>query len=187
MDHYIDIRLRPDPETPPTALMQTLFGKLHRALVHLHSEDIGVSFPEFDTRRRWLGTVLRLHGREERMATMAELSWLQGMQDQVIAKPPMSAPSVSTHRMVRRVQAHSNAERIRRRQMRRQNWTHAEALQHIPDTVERRLELPFVRLQSSSTGQAFALHIEQLPEQPNPVPGRFSAYGLSLEATVPWF
>ncbi len=187
MDHYIDIRLRPDPETPAPALMQTLFAKLHRALVQLNSSDIGVSFPDFDVQRRSLGAGLRLHGQEARMVAMAALPWLQGMQDQVSVAPIQPVPTGSSHRVVHRVQAHSNVERIRRRQMRRQNWTYAEALQHIPNTVERRLELPFVRLQSTSSGQSFALFIEHSPEQPNSMQGLFSAYGLSLGATIPWF
>ena len=33
MDHYLDIRLLPDPEFPAPLLMNALFTKLHRALV----------------------------------------------------------------------------------------------------------------------------------------------------------
>lgn len=45
MDHYLDIRLRPDPEFPPAQLMSVLFGKLHQALVAQGGDRIGVSFP----------------------------------------------------------------------------------------------------------------------------------------------
>lgn len=34
MDHYLDIRLRPDPEFPPAQLMSVLFGKLHQPWWH---------------------------------------------------------------------------------------------------------------------------------------------------------
>ncbi|MBV6247217.1 type I-F CRISPR-associated endoribonuclease Cas6/Csy4, partial [Pseudomonas aeruginosa] len=55
MDHYLDIRLRPDPEFPPAQLMSVLFGKLHQALVAQGGDRIGVSFPDLDESRSRLG------------------------------------------------------------------------------------------------------------------------------------
>jgi len=187
MDHYLDIRLRPDPELPAVQLMETLFAKLHRALVQLQADDIGISFPQFDAQRITLGDSLRLHGTQKRLQVLSAQDWLQGMQDHVISSPARPAPENARHRIVRRVQAHSSADRIRRRQMRRKGWTYEEACQHIPDTVERLLPLPHVHLRSSSTGQNFALFIEHLAVQDAPITGQFSAYGLSPSATVPWF
>lgn len=187
MDHYIDIRLRQDPEFSTAQFMGTLFSKLHHALVQSQADDIGVSFPQFDGRRVTLGDHLRLHGTQTRLQVLYTQPWLQGMQDHVMASPPQPAPGNARHRIVRRVQSHSNADRIRRRQMRRKGWTYEEACQHIPDTVERLLPLPHVHLRSSSTGQNFALFIEHLAVQDAPVAGQFSTYGLSPSATVPWF
>ncbi len=61
MDHYLDIRLRPDPEFPPAQLMSVLFGKLHQALVAQGGDRIGVSFPDLDESRSRLGERLRIH------------------------------------------------------------------------------------------------------------------------------
>jgi CRISPR-associated endonuclease Csy4 len=37
MDHYLDIRLRPDPYFPEAMLMGALYSKLHRALYDLYA------------------------------------------------------------------------------------------------------------------------------------------------------
>jgi CRISPR-associated endonuclease Csy4 len=89
--------------------------------------------------------------------------------------------------VVRRVQAQSSADRIRRRQMKRHGWTEEEARARIADSVEQQLALPYLTLRSQSTGQHFRLFIDHLPCQPAPVAGPFNAYGLSSTATIPWF
>jgi CRISPR-associated endonuclease Csy4 len=50
-----------------------------------------------------------------------------------------------------------------------------------------RLSLPWLEVRSTSTGQRFRLFIDQEIRPGPPVPGRFSPYGLSARATVPWF
>ncbi|WP_251265995.1 type I-F CRISPR-associated endoribonuclease Cas6/Csy4, partial [Enterobacter hormaechei] len=45
MDHYIEIRVLPDPEFSEEMLMAALMAKLHRALGQRGKGDIGVSFP----------------------------------------------------------------------------------------------------------------------------------------------
>ena len=47
MDSYIDIRVRPDPEFSMPMLMNALVSKLHRALVAINADDIGISFPGY--------------------------------------------------------------------------------------------------------------------------------------------
>ena len=71
--------------------------------------------------------------------------------------------------------------------MRRHNLDAQEALQRIPDEVAQMVDLPFVQLRSTSTGQSFRLFIEQGATQDNPTLGDFNAYGLSQRATIPWF
>ncbi len=79
---------------------------------------------------------------------------------------------------MRRRQFKTNADRLRRRRMQRKGETAEQAAAAIPDTVERRPDLPFVQLRSSSTGQPFCLCVEHGPLQPLPVAGAFNAYGL---------
>lgn len=187
MDHYLDLRLRPDPEFPPAMLMGALFSKLHRALVTLDADDLGVSFPEHASRPRTLGTVLRVHGTESRLEQLMGVDWLTGMRDHVAGGMVARVPDGAQHRLVRRVQPKTSAERLRRRHMKRHQVSADVARERIPDDVESRVVLPFVMIRSRSTGQGFCLFIDHRPVQAEAVVGTFSRYGLSAVATVPWF
>jgi len=186
MDRYLDILILPDPEFPPHQLMDALFAKLHRCLVRLQADDIGVSFPEVDRAKRQLGRVLRLHSTEDSFARLMAEPWLTGMRDHIRINGVEAVPDQVQHRRVRRVQAKSNPERIRRRQMKRHNWTEEEARRRIPDAAAQLLSLPFLSVQSTSSERRFRLFIDH-QEADGPAAGRFNAYGLSTAATVPWF
>lgn len=187
MHHYLDIALRVDPEFPETLLMGALFGKLHRALVALHGNDIGVSFPEYRLKPRTLGGRLRLHGNAAGLERLMARPWLNGMHDHIQISPIGEVPENAVHRVVRRRQFKTSAERLRRRRARRHGESMDEARAHIPDEIERKVTLPFVVLRSQSTGQRFELFIEHGPPQAQPTAGAFNAYGLSQDATIPWF
>ena len=188
--HYIDITLLPDPEFSTAHLLGALVAKLHRALVQGQHNALGVSYPQHISQpltRRTLGAVLRLHGTETALQALMAQAWLQGMRDHTQIAPLCPVPATAQHRTVRRRQFKTSAERLRRRRMQRKGETAEQAAASIPDTVERRPNLPFVALRSSSTGQPFYLCVEHGPLFEQPVHGVFSAYGLSPEATVPWF
>ncbi|THF59400.1 type I-F CRISPR-associated endoribonuclease Cas6/Csy4 [Pseudothauera rhizosphaerae] len=187
MDYYIDIKLLPDPEFPAPTLMSALFAKLHRGLVDYGGRDIGVSFPEVDQDRRTLGRRLRLHGTAESLERLMRIAWLQGMRDHIAVTTLAPVPEEVAHRIVRRVQAKSNPERIRRRLMARKHMGADEARATIPDCAAQRLDLPYVEIASRTTGQRFKLFIEHQALRQTAVRGPFGTYGLSAIATVPWF
>jgi CRISPR-associated endonuclease Csy4 len=205
MDHYLELRLRPDPEFPAAHLMSALFTKLHRALVALPEANIGVSFPDVDMHRPSLGERLRLHGNRAALEQLMQQSWLQGMRDHLKLGELQPIPAQAQYRQISRVQAKSNPERLRRRQMRRHGLSEEEARQAALKRVQeanaglsekearkridqgQRLTLPFIPLRSQSTGQPFRLFIRHGPLQPKPLPGSFNRYGLSDGATIPWF
>ncbi|KXU91512.1 type I-F CRISPR-associated endoribonuclease Cas6/Csy4 [Caballeronia megalochromosomata] len=186
MSHYIDITLLPDPEFSHAHLLGALVAKLHRALVGLEAEDIGISFPQYSLRPRSLGGMVRLHGDEAGLRSLMVQAWLQGMRDHVTVSETMPVPPGATYRLVQRRQFKTNAERLRRRRMRRKGETAAQAAAAIPDSVERRPDLPYAHMRSASTGQPFCLFVEQV-EASSEVLGAFNRYGLSQGATVPWF
>jgi len=186
MKHYIDIRICPDPEFNPPLLLNALVSKLHRVLVELKSEDIGISFPGYSISPRTLGEQLRLHSNEQRLSALMESNWLKGMADHVTCSKLLTVPESVHHLVVRRRQFKTNVERLRRRRMKRKGESYGQAVQAIPDTVERKPQLPFLAMNSRSTGELFKLFIEQneVGEARN---GGFNVYGLSQGATVPWF
>jgi len=187
MDHYIDIRLLPDPEFPPNLLMNALYAKLHRGLVEWGNNRIGVSFPEHDDEKPTLGKQLRLHGSEQSLSKLMNHNWLQGMSDHIHVTAIKPIPTPKGYRRVHRVQAKSSPGRLRRRYMRRHHVDEQSARQAIPDSVTETLALPYITIGSKSTGQRFRLFIKHDLIVDHPAAGLFNHYGLSPEATIPWF
>lgn len=185
MDAYLELQLLPDPEFPPAMLMNALFAKLHRALVSHGEGRIGISFPDVGTGQ--LGQRLRLHGQAGDLEKLMTSNWLQGMRDHLAAFAIRPVPDGAKHRIVRRVQAQSNPERLRRRLIRRKGIGEDEAREAIPDSAAQLLALPSLLVTSQSTQQQFRLFIEHLPVQAESSPGSFTSYGLSNEASIPWF
>jgi len=188
--HYINITLLPDPEFSHAHLLGALVAKLHRALAQGQTTDIGVSYPQHigqPLSKRTLGAVLRLHGTLEALQRLMGQDWLKGMRDHTQVGELLPMPANAQHRTVRRRQFKTNVDRLSRRRMQRKGETAEQAAAAIPLGVERRPDLPFVQLRSSSTAQFFCLCVEHGPLQPQPVAGNFNAYGLGYEATVPWF
>jgi CRISPR-associated endonuclease Csy4 len=189
MDHYLEIRLLPDPEFVPTILMNALFAKLHRALVDLGSTRIGISFPGLtkDQKCRGVGECLRIHGALDDLHGLMGMPWLTGMRDHTLVHGPEPIPDQVEQCRVRRVQAKSSPVRLRRRLMRRKGLSEEDARRTLPDERAKRLELPYIAIASRSTGQAFRLFIDQQPSATQRMEGDFNHYGLSGTATVPWF
>ncbi|WP_027351076.1 type I-F CRISPR-associated endoribonuclease Cas6/Csy4 [Halotalea alkalilenta] len=187
MNRYLDIRLRPDPEFSAALLMGALYGKLHRTLFDLHSADIGVSFPKHGLKPRTIGDVLRLHGNTESLQRMMARNWLNGMRDHAIIGEMLPVPEAVQYRIVSRRQFKTNVERLRRRRAKRHGETLEQARAQIPDSVERTVQLPFIQLNSRSTAQRFCLFIEHGELRHTAAEGTFNQYGLSNNATVPWF
>jgi CRISPR-associated endonuclease Csy4 len=187
MQYYLNIDLLPDPEFKTTTLMNALFNKLHRVLVQNKPINIGVSFPQVDQDKHTLGSLLRLHGNEVDIQKLMEQNWLTGMRDHIALGKITSTPNQTQYRVVSRVQAKSNVERLRRRLIKRKGITEEQAYAAISDGKAQTLTLPYVVMKSSSTEQVFRLFIEHKNLQPESTLGTFSTYGLSQKATIPWF
>ncbi|CAG8999674.1 MAG: CRISPR-associated endonuclease Cas6/Csy4 [Candidatus Celerinatantimonas neptuna] len=185
MDHYLEIQLLPDPEFSVLLLMNALFSKLHRALVATSQGDIGVSFPHLSAQQT--GDVLRIHGQQTALQRLEQLHWRQGLGEFTQVSGIKPVPAAGQHCLVSRVQTQSNADRLRRRAMKRQGCSYDKACQQIPNHVEQRLHLPSIQLKSHSTGQRFRLFIRQTPCEAMTSQLLFSKYGLSQATTVPWF
>lgn len=187
VDHYLDLTLLPNPEIAQPHLMAALFSKLHLALVAQRSEHIGICFPGVQASSGWLGDCLRLHGSQSDLSALMAGNWLLAMLDHVQATAVRRVPAGASFCVVSRVQAKSNPERQRRRQMRRHGITAEEALTRLPDSATEKLDLPYIQLRSQSTGQSFLLFIRHGEVRTTPTAGPFSSYGLSPTATIAWF
>lgn len=189
MDHYIDIRLRPDPDFASAMLMGALYNKLHRALFDLQATDVGVSFPahKHGVRARTLGEHLRLHGTQARLEQLMAADWLTGMRDHTHISELLAVPADAKYINVARKQFNTGSPSRAKRYAKRHNITEDEARKIYAKVTERRIELPFVQVSSRSTQQRFSLFIEHGKPVADATQGMFSHYGLSPSATVPWF
>lgn len=184
MGHYIEICLLPDTEFSSSLLMNALFAKFHRALVDAGHGEIGVSFPQA---QKTLGDTIRLHSSQGALQRLMAIGWLKGLTDYTHVTVIAAVPDNCKHRVVKRVQAKSSVERMYRRSVKK-GWLSAEEAEtRIIAGKEQQLKQPFVQLKSHSSGQAFRLFIQQGKLLDSPGSGKFSAYGLSDVATVPWF
>ena len=188
MDKFIDISIRSDPEFSDSTIMNTLFWRFHGVLVKLKVSSVGVSFPGYDNAKPLLGNRLRLHGSQRDLENVMHENWLKALTDHVRVSNIQAVPDNAMYRIVRRVQAKSNPERLRRRQMKRHSLSKEEVRQRLPDNMKaQQLQLPFIQLKSRSSAQHFRLFIEHMPLQEPPTDGEFTTYGLSKSATIPWF
>ena len=187
MTHYIDIKVLPDGEFSAQTLLNEVYGKLHLALVNIGKETVGVSFPELDEKINRLGATIRIHGPARDIEPLAETSWLMGVRDFAALTPVTEVPAKTRYRTISRVQVKSNPEKERRRLMKRKGISEEEALRLIPDSKARTTKLPFIQMKSLSSSKRFMLFIRHGEITDTPVPGTFTKYGLSSEATIPWF
>jgi len=185
--HYVDLRVVPDPESSAPQLLGAVYDRLHLALVQQRLDSIGVSFPGYSINPRTLGHVLRLHGSDGILRNFMRTDWLKGVRDHVRLSEIAPVPPGAMHRTVQRRQFKTNADRLRRRRMRRKGETEQQASEAIPSTVERQPQLPYANLHSHSTGQSFCLFIALGPSMEAPGVGTFNSHGLSGVTTIPWF
>ena len=188
MKHYIEIQVLPDPEFVVSILMSALFAKLHRGLADLGSGTVGVSFPNIALEPPYgLGDRLRLHGEEPQLSRLMELKWMTGMRDHTDISGMLNVPNNIRYRTFFRVQAKSSPERLRRRHVQRHGVDAEAAVQAIPEHAVKLLKLPYLMLTSRSTRQRFPFFVNASDLTETAVTGKFSAYGMSRTATIPWF
>lgn len=184
MNHYQDIVILPNPEIADSVLMAALFTQLHLKLAQAGEGRIGISFPESGLT---LGSRLRLHGTHDDLTKLDATGWHSKVKDYIFCKAVSPVPEGCLYRTVRRVQYKSSAERLRRRSVKKGWLTQEQAKQQISVLNEKRGKLPFLPVKSHSNGHTWLFFIEHGPLRKAPTEGYFSSYGLSAEATIPWF
>ncbi len=183
MNHFIDIKLLPDPEFPATILMNAIYTKLHKALADLNATTIGVSFPEYKLK---LGNLLRIHGNESDLNNLQKQDWLGGMKGYCKTDKMASVPDSVKHRTISRKQPTMSESKLRRL-IKRGSVSEAEAKQYRAKMFSKGLDDPYIELQSASNGHRHRRYIEFGELLDDPVDGEFDSFGLSKTATVPWF
>ncbi len=183
MNHYIDILIKPDAEMRENLLLNKVYSKLHKALVDLKSNDIGVSFPQYEI---ILGKVLRLHGSEVKLSELQEPDWLGGLKSYCNISAIEPAPSEAHYRTVSRKQLNMTEAKLRRL-IKRGSINDSELKTYKAKMFTKGLDNPYLELQSSSNDHKHRRYIQFGELSAEPVEGLFDQFGLSKIATIPWF
>lgn len=184
MNYYLDIQMRPSLEFSEHVLMDEVYFRLHKVMGKFGEGKVGVSFPKVN---KTLGACLRLHADKSILEKMMSTSWAHGIEDHIIISSLNPIPEAVSYRIVKRIQIKSSTERVLRRSVRKGWITAEEADLRLANSCDKSSSLPFLNLKSMSTGQKFPLFIEHGPILKSPEAGEFSSYGLSSNATIPWF
>ncbi len=183
MDHYLEITLLPDAEFPGTVLMNSLYSKLHKALVDLKSQYIGVSFPN---KEKTLGNVLRLHGSTQTLEALQKQNWIGAMDGYCNISEVRPVPDCVKHRTISRKQSTMSFSKLRRLR-KRGAISDDEVKRYKAKMFDKGFDAPYVQLISGSNGHRHRRYIEFGELVDKPVAGQFDQFGLSKTATVPWF
>lgn len=184
MNHYTDIKVLSDTETPLTVLMNHLFAKLHVQLGQVVEGRVGVSFPQHG---RTLGSILRLHGDKGDLEKIILGNWRKGFLDYAdFGKVSPVPQTIKGYRTVQRIQKKSPYNKYKRSVAK--GWmSQEEADKLIVATKREMLTLPFVQLESLSTKSMMRIFIKHGSLCNETTAGVFSSYGLSSKSTIPWF
>lgn len=183
MDSYLDICILPDPEFKETVLMNVIYAKLHKALCELHSNNVGVSFPNYGVT---LGNILRIHGDESGLNDLQGLNWFGSMSGYCKVSEIQTVPADTKFRTISRKQTTMSQSKLKRL-IKRGSIPEDDIKQYKAKMFTKGLDNPYVELVSGSNGQKHRRYIEFGELLDSPVGGEFDQFGLSKTATVPWF
>ncbi|CAA6812340.1 MAG: Type I-F CRISPR-associated endoribonuclease Cas6/Csy4 [uncultured Sulfurovum sp.] len=194
MNYYVDIKLFTDTEITLGFVWKKLYAQVHLALVEVRDEknlvSMGLSFPKYKESAFPLGNELRIFAKTKDELERLDLNrWLERLLDYVSVSPIKEVPSsVNEFVSFGRKQFKVNAERLARRQAKRKGISFEEALKNYEDFDEekQKTKLPFVNIKSLSSDREMKIFIQK-SDNKEQKEGLFSTYGLSNEATVPWF
>ncbi|MGI2027472.1 type I-F CRISPR-associated endoribonuclease Cas6/Csy4 [Endozoicomonas acroporae] len=184
MDHFVDIRIKPDAEMRENLLLNKVYTKLHKVLFDLQAHDIGVSFPEFRVK---LGRVIRLHATSPRLQELQKLDWLGGLAGYCQISNMKTVPDHAEHRTVSRLRSNMSPAKMRRLIARGALKTDEDIKSYRAKMYSSGLDSPYLELVSTSNGQSHRRYIQFGALQKEPVIGKFDYFGLSKQATIPWF
>lgn len=193
MKYYIEITLLPDAETGLGFLWQKMYQQIHLALVEIKDANekvnVGVSFPKYGGKTFPLGDTVRLFGKTPEDLKAIRLDhWLERLSDYVSMTGVQEVPQhIETHACFKRKQPKMDFMKRVEKQAKRHGVSIEAALEHFKNYDKNNmLTLPFVSVYSQTWKQHFPLFIEK-SGTPSYMAGPFDTYGLSKEATVPWF
>ncbi|MGL5006495.1 MAG: type I-F CRISPR-associated endoribonuclease Cas6/Csy4 [Plesiomonas sp.] len=183
MDSYIEIMIKPDAEMRENVLLNKVYAKLHKALVTLKSDSIGISFPKFQV---LLGRVIRIHSNSSMLYNLSALNWLDGLVGYCQVSEIHMVPVACEYRTISRVQSTMTQSKLKRL-IKRGSISDADVKIYKAKMFTKGLDNPYLELESGSNGHKHRRYLSFGEIKKEAVNGTFDQFGLSKTATVPWF
>lgn len=187
MDQYVEIRIAEPCFVSTAIVMSSLFERVHHLIVEKRVP-FGLSFPEYGST---LGAIMRIHFSTGSWSEEIVLSLKKGGLGALIrVTEPARVPVTSRYVCVKRIQPKTNPERLLRRSLRKGWISYEEMQERLNASQAVKIEKPFVRLKSRSTGEKFHIFLEQSVQEGagDELMGEFNSYGLSQRGgRLPWF
>jgi CRISPR-associated endonuclease Csy4 len=194
--YYQEITILPSVDTSSGFLWSKVFSKLHQGFVPMEdgtgNKLIRVSFPDYDAKRKesGLGNKLRIFADDKKTLEHLEVKKdLEFLSDYVhitsIKEVPCNVRSYSCFKRYQAKCIRSNRN-IALAFAKRNGTSYEEELSRISTRQQGKTDLPYIVIQSSSTGCKFKLFITRT-EVARHSDGIVTSYGLSDTATVPNF
>lgn len=186
MDHYINILIKDNANTyeNESKLLNLVYTSFHKALVKLKSDQIGVSFPDYQFK---LGRRLRIHGKETHLIELINLDEIKKLDDTIYEISEVTnIPGAVKYRSISRIRTNMSKSKLQRLK-KRGSITLNQERNYKAKMFSKSLTEPYLDLLSGSTGYIYRkfLHFGILVDYE--VQGKFDSYGLSSTATIPWF
>ena len=192
MDYYFEIQVVQNAELSSTnVLLNKAYELMHRdGFKDVSEGKIGISLPESSQGTKTsLGTILRVHGTEVKMAVLRDrMTRNRRLMQLAKISDVLPVPANTKYRIVSRIRTRSVQAYIRHRLKR--GKIQEEDIDAIRANYKARdvSHLPFLSFKSQSnegTPQIFIQHGE-IRETPS-VMSDFSGLGFSHTSTIPWF
>lgn len=183
MNSYIDIHLQPDSELKEAELSSKIYTKLHKALVTLGTDKIGISFPLANLK---LGLLFRIHGDKSLLNDLQGLDWLGSLKGYCKIQQLKAIPDQVQYRIVSAKRSNMSKAKLKRL-IDRGSIDEAGIKRYKVKMLSLGFDNPYLDLQSQSSGQLYRKFFEFSQIEDQKSDGSFDSYGLSKSATVPWF
>jgi len=183
MNYYIDISIKPDAKMRENLLLNKVYTKLHKRLYDLKTSDVGVSFPDYKIK---LGKIIRIHATNLRLQEIIQDAWLGDLLGYCDVSVIQKIPDQVRYRTISRKQSNMTEAKLRRL-IKRGSILQDEIKGYKAKMFQQGIYNPYLELVSGSNDHKHRRYIQfgELVDQA--ISGKFDIFGLSKNATIPWF
>ena len=183
MNHYFELKIKPDNEMSKAELTAKIYTKFHTALCTMQTNQIGISFPETQLD---LGNIFRIHSNESQLRELQNLNWLGGFVGYCEMSQIQPVPIESKYQVISAKRSNMSQAKLRR--LINKGSIDAEGVKRYKrKMLSQWFDNPYIDLVSRSNGQVYRKFFQFSPIQDVAIEGTFDSFGLSKTATIPYF